>query len=97
MNAVCPAVSKFLLQGAPRKITPLLVNVSAQFVGSGNPNHYRGRVSHIAKTRLTLLQRLLGPHAFGDVTRRHEQTFDATKVDALRGRQEQPESSTTGP
>jgi hypothetical protein len=44
MNAFGPAVSAFLVEGPPPELQPRAVKKSAEGVGTGNPDHHRGRV-----------------------------------------------------
>src|SRR5262245_53597506 len=67
MNTLRPAVSHLLLQSPPRKFQPSFVEVIAKLVGSGHPDHYRGRVCHHTKAFFALAQFLLRPTSLGDI------------------------------
>src|SRR5260370_15511994 len=59
VNAFCPAVAKFLFQGAASKVEPTFIEKGAEFVRARHPDHHRRCICHSAKTSLTFPQRLL--------------------------------------
>jgi hypothetical protein len=56
VNTLRPAVAQLFLHGAPAEFQPRLVEVCAEFVGTGYPDHRRCSVSDELKTLLAFLQ-----------------------------------------
>src|SRR5262245_60753380 len=62
MHAVRPALSEFLLQGAPRELEPALVHERTELVGAGDPQQCGCAVGHGAEALFAFLQRAFAPH-----------------------------------
>ena len=65
VNAFRPAVSQLRFQRPSGEIEPGLVDVVAQLIGSGHPDHYRCGVCDEAEPFLALADQLFGLAPFG--------------------------------
>src|SRR5260221_8187171 len=52
VDALCPPITKLLLQTPARKFEPTVVEKGAQFVRARHPDHHRRCVGHVPKTSL---------------------------------------------
>src|SRR5512133_1119192 len=59
MNALCPAVPKFLLKGASRELQPSRAEVGAQLVHTRHPDQYRCRIGDETEACFALAKRRL--------------------------------------
>src|SRR6476620_12563017 len=78
MQPLFPAVADFFFQTAAGEIQPVLVEIGRLLIGTRDPNHHWGVVSHVSESRFTLAQRFLNVLKVGDVNGRTHVTNKAS-------------------
>src|SRR5215469_15663943 len=65
VNTFCPAASQFCFKRAAGELQPGLIDVIAQLVGAGHPDHHWSRVGNQAKALFALPHGILGTLGIG--------------------------------